>query len=386
MTFRRSGSRMHALAVALTVAAACSPTEAPPKPVVRLAFLQDLSVPEHVDLVSPSFLALELAVRRRLGDAAVTVEVRQYDTAGDDALALSMARDIAADPSFVLAVVAPYWEEPPAAAAELAEAGVPTISLSPVSGSPWALGASPPGDPASLWRRLVPDRAAEAALLADLATRRSAVGRPEPVCLVDDGSAYGVGLVDAIAARIGAWPVTTITDLDAESAAERTAASGCSILVWGGFPPGAKDLEAALREAGAERGRAVDLSGDGLKTTIPPTSPAGDGVVVGSVTCPCADVSIDVDLASRRFVNRYQSEHGLAPGAYAAEGYDAGRIAASAILAGAHDRASMRAAFAELRAFAGVARPYEFSAGGELLSARPGLYVAAGTRWLPLTL
>lgn len=375
---------MHALAVALTVAAACAPTEAPETPVVRLAFLQDLSVPEHVDLVSPSFLALDLAVRRRIDDAEVSVEVRQFDTGGDDELALTMAREVAADPSFVLAVVAPYWEEPRAVATVLAEAGVPTISLSPVSGSPWALGALSPGDPASLWRRLVPDREAEAALLADLAARRSAEGRLEPVCLMGDGSAYGVGLVEAVAARIGSSPMTTIADIDAASAAERTAASRCSIVVWGGFPPGARDLTAALGGPGTERGRAIDLSGDGLKTTIPPTSPAGDGVVVGSVTCPCVDVSIDTALASRRFVNRYQSEHGLAPGAYAAEGYDAGRIAASAIMAGAHDRARMRAAFRGLQAFAGVARPYEFSPEGELLAARPGLFVAAGTRWLPL--
>jgi len=139
-----------------------------------------------------------------------------------------------------------------------------------------------------------------------------------------------------------------------------------------------------MRAAGSARGRPVDLAGDALKTTIPPTSPAGDGVVVGSVACPCVDVSLDLRLASRRFVNAYQSEHGLTPGVYAAEAWDAGRLATDAIAAGALDRTAMQAAFRALTAHVGVARTYTFDDDGELLGAAPGLFAAAGTRWLPL--
>jgi len=379
----RSATVRH-IALVLTVLASCSSTQAVPDREIKVAFFEDLSVPEHVDLVSPSFLAFEMVVRRRLDDSDIAVEVVQLDTGGDAGAAVAMALEVAADPRFVLAVAAPFWREPAEVARVLASAGVPTISLSPDSSSPWRQDAAPPGDPLELWRRLVPDRRAEAALLADLAARRTPEGDPEQVCLVSDDSPYGAQLLREIDARLGVWPSTTIDDVAAPAAAADVASSGCAVVVWGGFPPGARDLARAMRESGSNRGRPVDLAGAALKTTVPPTSPAGDGVVVGSVACPCADVTLELGLASRRFVNAYQSEHGVAPGVYAAEGWDAGRIASAAMAAGAVDRAGMRASVRALVGFEGVARAYAFAPDGDLVAARAGLFVAAGTRWLLL--
>jgi hypothetical protein len=82
-------------------------------------------------------------------------------------------------------------------------------------------------------------------------------------------------------------------------------------------------------------------------------------------------------------VNAYQAEHGLTPGVYAAEGWDAGRFAAD-VIGGGGDRATMRAAVGALDRRQGVARRYRFDALGELVGAQPGLYVASGTRWLPV--
>lgn len=371
-------------AVVFAVLAACSPVRRAEEPVVRIAFFQDLSVPDHVDLVSPSFLALEMVVDRRSTERGIEAEVVQLDTGGEPAAAIEMAREVASDPSYVLAVAAPFWHEPSEVAQILAEAGVPTVSLSPVSGSPWATPAPPPGDAAALWRRFVPDRSAEASLLAELAARRSPEGLEEPVCLVRDESAYGQGLVDQVRRGLGAWPSEVIDGWNAAAAAEAVSTAGCRIVVWGGFPPGARDLALAMRAAGTVRGRPVDLAGDALKTTIPPTSPAGDGAVVGSVACSCVDVSIEIGLASRRFVNAYQSEHGLSPGIYAAEGWDVGRFTSDAIVSGARDREAMREAVDALSGFGGVARTYAFDQMGELVGADAGLFVAAGTRWLPL--
>lgn len=368
-----------ALATALGACTIAGPDD-PSTP--RIAFFQDLSVPEHVDLVSPSFLALETVIERRAQGRPSPVEIVQFDTGGDESAATEMASEVAADPSYVAAVAAPFWEEPPEVARILADAGVPTVSLSPVSPSPWLREPSdrPPGEPLELWRRFVPDQASQAAMLADLAARTNAEGEREPVCLIEDESAYGIGLLEAIEARLGAWPSTTVTAADAPAA---VASSGCEVVVWGGFPPAARELARALREAGVARGRPVDLAGDAMKTVIPPTSPSGDGVVVGSVACPCVDVTLELALASRRFVNAYQSDHGLTPGVYAAEGWDAGRFLAQAVESGATDRAAMRARFATLMAYQGVGRRYVFDTTGELLRPSAGLYVASGTRWLP---
>jgi branched-chain amino acid transport system substrate-binding protein len=380
-------ARLAAAVVIVAVVAtspACSLTSAGDETPVKIAFFQDLSVPDHVDLVSPSFLALDMVVRRRLTDRGVEAEVVQFDTGGDAERAVEMAESVAADEAFVLAVAAPFWQEPARVSSILATAGVPTISLSPVSASPWGADQPPAGTATDLWRRFVPDRAAEAELLADIAARRSSEGVPQPVCLVRDGSPYGLGLAGQMEDQLDGWPATSIDGADPDAAAAAIASTGCKVVVWAGFAPGARELARAMRAAGSARGRPVALAGDAVKTTIPPTSPAGDGVVVGSVACPCADVATALELASRRFVNAYQSEHGLTPGVYAAEAWDAGRLAADAIAGGAEDRASMRGAMSTLVELDGIARTYRFDPTGELLGADPGLFVAAGTRWLPV--
>jgi ABC-type branched-subunit amino acid transport system substrate-binding protein len=381
MTFRCA--LVCSLAVVLTAGTACSSFSGGDEASVKVAFLQDLSIPDHVDLVSPSFLAFDMVVQRRLAGRGAAVEVVQFDTGGDVSAATEIAEQVAEDPSFVLAVAAPFWDEPPEVADVLAEAGVPTISLSPVSRSPWAAPTPPPGTAVELWRRFVPDRSAEASLLAKLADLRSPAGASQPICLVNDGSRYGRGLAGQIAEAAGG-SATSIDGSDPVAAADAIATASCPVVVWSGFPPGARDLAKAMREAGSARGRPVDLAGDALKTAIPPTSPAGDGPVVGSVACPCVDVSTDLDLRSRRFVNAYQAEHGLTPGVFAAEGWDAGRVIADSVASGTVDRASMRATFASLRAYDGVARAYVFDGEGELVGASARLFVASGTRWLPL--
>src|SRR5207249_11403834 len=86
---------------------------------------------------------------------------------------------VAADPTVVAMVAAPFWLEPPQVADVFAKAPIPTLSLSALS---------PPGTAGS-WFRLVPDANAEleaiATALAD-ATPGNA-----PVCVARDGSAYG---------------------------------------------------------------------------------------------------------------------------------------------------------------------------------------------------
>ena len=161
----------------------------------------------------------------------------QLDTGGDEATAQDLADDVAADPSFVMAVVAPFWREPAGVARILAEAGVPTISLSPASPSPWTLPPNdrPPGDPGELWRRLVPDDEVQARLLAEIAARTSAGGERESVCLVNDESSYGTALLDAIDTHLGAWPSRTFP---ADLAPEAGASSGLPHGGMGRVPDG----------------------------------------------------------------------------------------------------------------------------------------------------
>ena len=63
-------------------------------------------------------------------------------------------------------------------------------------------------------------------------------------------------------------------------------------------------------------------------------STAGTAADGAFALCACANVSTSTDLAARRFIQNYQSEHGVAPGAYAVEGWDAAHL----ILRAAGDR------------------------------------------------
>ena len=385
MLLPHRSSTVRLLAVAITVLVACTPVPRDDDPrAVKIAFFQDLSVPESLDLVSPSFLALDTVVQREVvGGEGIDAEVVQLDTGGDATTAAGMAREVAADPSFVLAVIAPFWKEPPEVARILAEAAVPTMSLSPESASPWLSAPSPPGDPAELWRRFVPGRGTQAELLARVARRSSTDDATQPVCLVGDGSDYGSELATGIEAALSPLSPTLIDGADASAAAHELASSGCGVVVWTGFPPGARDLAEAMREADPATERTIDLAGDALKAVMPLMSSGGEGVVVESVACPCADVSVALDLASRTFLNAYQSEHGLAPGVYAAEAWDAASIVAEALASGGSTRAGMRVEFRAITSYDGVAQTYTFDSEGEPIGARAGLFTAAGTRWLP---
>lgn len=383
MTLCRRPSSL--VAVALTVLIACSPIPNDDEPAMKIAFFQDLSVPDSLDLVSPSFLAFETVMQREVVEAeGIAVEVVQLDTAGDAEAAAEMAREVAADPTFVLAVIAPFWQEPPEVARILAEAGLPTVSLSPESASPWLEASAPPGDPAELWRRFVPDREAQIELLAEVAGRSASGDAAQQVCLVSDGSGYSEELSTGVEAALSPLPSTPVDGADAVAAADQLASSHCGSVVWIGFPLGARELAEAIREGDPERAQPIDLAGDALKTVLPPMTPDGEHVVVESVVCPCADVSVGTELESRTFVNTYQSEHGLAPGAYAVEAWDAGSLVAEALVSGTATRADMRTGLAAITTFDGVAHAYAFDSDGEPIGVRPAQFAAAGTRWLPL--
>src|SRR5262245_12307453 len=132
-TLRRTAVPMLAVAVLAAGASGCSSPDdgAAADQLVRVAFFQDLSVGSHVDLVSPSFLAFDQAVHAGAAGSDVRIEVVQFDTQGEDDQAVAYAHQVVLDPSFALAVLAPFWEEPLEVADILARGGVPTFSLSP---------------------------------------------------------------------------------------------------------------------------------------------------------------------------------------------------------------------------------------------------------------
>ena len=315
-------------------------------PLVRIAFFQDLSIGSHVDLVSPSFLAFDRAVHDGTAGMDLDVQVVQFDTGGDPGAARTFARQVVLDPTFVLAVLAPFWEEPEDVGETLAKGGVPTFSLSPQSASIWAEAMasrdrdpSPAGEPDDLWRRFVPDQGLQAERLARIIEDAVPETSADPACLFAEDTVYGRELRDAVEADL---PVLVPTESPAAGdtdAAVEAVRAGCAKVVWIGTPEGGDELTEALQEADLDP--TIALASDAMKTVMPIPGPDGSPMV-DELTCPCRDVNLTNSDAARRFINAYQSATGLAPGVYAAEAWDAGTLTARAFHDGVRNRQQMR--------------------------------------------
>ena len=355
-------------------------------PLVRIAFFQDLSIGDHEDLVSPSFLAFDRAVHDGIAGMDLDVQVVQFDTGGDPGTASKFARQVVLDPAFVLAVLAPFWEEPEDVGETLATGGVPTFSLSPQSPSIWAeavasrdLGSSPAGEPEDLWRRFVPDQGLQAERLAEIIEDALPEASADPACLFAENTISARELRDAVEADLSRLVPTESPAAGGIDTAVDAVRAGCAHGV-DGTPEGADELTQALQEA--ELDPTIGLATDAMKTVMPITGPGGSPLV-GELTCPCLDVNLTNSDAARRFINAYQSATGLAPGIYAAEAWDAGTLTSNAFHDGVRDRQQMRDYVGSLDPYVGTGGPVRFDEGGELVDPQVSVYTPSGTRWIP---
>jgi branched-chain amino acid transport system substrate-binding protein len=386
----RPSIRRGALLLLVALPAACTrgtdaqPSIEPTSPAgarladVNVAFVDDLSREGSAERVAPAFqgarLAIDTAALR--GTLRANVHLVPLDTGGTPAGVEHVASQIAADPSFVATIVSPELPGQAALGERLASAGVGTISLSTIGGAP--------ADAAPLWWRAVPDMSREASAVAD-AVR--ALEGPRRVCLLGDASPTSTALLRAVAGALGVRPALRLdlTEVDADDPTVIAAIRGaaCRSIVWGGSPTGAALLRLALTSGGLRDVRL--FGGESLKDASYTTTagPRGRGTIA---VCPCVDLSTSTDLRAQRFIQDYQSEFGVPPGPFAAEGRDVASMILNAIDGRAADRASVGSALATATRFDGLARSYRFDPDGELrgASAAVRVYRDEGVRWVAL--
>ena len=347
---------------------------------VKIAFLEDLSPEGAVARVAPAFEGAKLAfdMASLTGDLRVQVQFVGLDTGGTAATAGAAARQIAGDPSYVGAIGAPYLGEQGALGEVLDSAGVPFITL---SGLDPGLGESG----WTTWRRAVATQDQEAASLAGYVDSLRAAR--EGVCLAGDGSRVGATFLTAVAVSLASRVLVrhrvAPTEESAAVFSDTVAASGCRVVVWGGFSAGAGALRRNLVGAGLAKVRFVGNGGVKDATYLQVAAQAGDGTVV---SCSCADLSTSTQLAAQRFIQDYQADFGLPPGSYAVEAWDVAHMLLEGLRSGAETRAGTLACLHRMRSYRGLAHTYVFSAQGEL---EPGaasvhFYRDEGGRWLPL--
>ena len=104
----------------------------------------------------------------------------------------------------------------------------------------------------------------------------------------------------------------------AATVAGRVDTAGCSVVAWIGGSEALDELLAALREPIEVVGTSRLKTDDGLLLASPSASLFTE--------CGCVDVSLSIDERLQRFVHDFQADGGSAPGPFAVEAYDVGRL------------------------------------------------------------
>ncbi len=349
---------------------------------LKVAFLEDLSSDEGAARSAPAFQGAKLAFdTAALGHGLpVSVELIAVDTGDEAATATAAAREIVSDPAFVGAIAAPSLtgREQSAAGNLLDRGGLSTLTLSP-------LGPNLSKRGWTTWRRTVADVTMEGRAIAAFVD--SVPSPRRGACVLGDGSSGSRALLGAVAASTTSEVVlrwhTAATEPGSLRIAPAVSRARCGVVVWGGSSTTGALVRRALHEAGDRRISFV--GGDGMKdpTYLAVSGRAGLGTVVA---CPCADLSTATDLASQRFIQDYQADFGVPPGAFAAEAWDAAGMFVRALRAGAASGAEVLALLWETETYHGLAGTYVFLPDGELTRsfARVRLYRDEGGRWIPL--
>ena len=338
----------------------------PGAPGPRVAVFQDGTFPDARSLVSPAVLGVQLALGQ--ADLAQGVSIMVVETGPDGERATAAAGMVAADPTVVGAVVAPFTRMPADATAALLAAGLPVLSLS-------ELAEAPAHDAGAPWRRLVPPLAIQAGALADVADSLRHNG---PACLAGEGTGWSEGLRAEVARRIPG-PPSILVGGPADRAGAVAAASGCRVAVWTGSAQGASAFRAGIgRTDGVRLVLADSARTAGFLEAGGPRLAGIDGA------CSCVDLSTSAEQDAQRFLHDYQAATGLDAGPFAAEGFDAGSLLASALRRAGGPGAGVGAAIASLAGAEGLGGPYRWDPQGDLAPPSVRIYRATGYRWIAI--
>ena len=262
------------------------------------------------------------------------VKVVQADDQGDPAQSAKVAPGIASNKKIIGLVGAAYSGATIAALPYYKQRGLAMVSPSATRVSITDPADGNIGFP--VFHRVVPTDKVQGPALFKLATK--GVSSPK-VFIVDDQSAYGVGLVDYMKPTIPAGQGVGFdsvsdktTDWSATIAKQKTA--GANVVIYTGYFPQAAPFFKQLRDSGY---KGILAGGDGvLSPTLPTLAPASvlEGVRLTAGTVPLAEIDpkLEADFAKKMK---------KASGVYAAESIDATNVFLSCVKKGVSTRDAM---------------------------------------------
>jgi branched-chain amino acid transport system substrate-binding protein len=188
--------------------------------------------------------------------------------------------------------------------------------------------------------------------------------KAEKAYVVDDQSAYGVGLADQVKATLGSAVVGSDKvggegkQTDFSATVTKVVASGATALFYGGYYQNAGIFRKQLTAAGW---KGVLVAGDGVndKGYI---EAAGKDAAEGTIlTCPCAPAS----KAKGSFVTDYKTRWNVDAGTYSDVAFDAANIFLQGVDKGNATPEKMNDYLKSVN-YTGIANTYTFTDKGEL--------------------
>ena len=277
----------------------------------------------NASIVVPSVNGAELALKQ-WDNEDCDVELVKFDTEGDPAKATPVATQIAGDDSFIGVIGGAFSGETRATKSIYNDGGVPMVSQSATATD------LTQDDQVPVFHRLVPYDDYQGAAIAKYLTDELGATK---VFVVDNSEAYGEPLADRVEETLGDKMVqrdkTEVGQTDFAPTISKMESAKPDAIFYGGYIAEAAPLLKQIRDAGID---APFIGGDGLYGADfgKAVGDAGEGAVV---MCPCAPIEGDSTFAAD-----FEKEFGGAPGAYAAEGYDAMSVFLAALDDGARTR------------------------------------------------
>jgi ABC-type branched-subunit amino acid transport system substrate-binding protein len=336
----------------------------PPPAPVTVAYLQDGSVPDELEVIAPAQLAIRLALLEAVqrGDLPPGSDVVAFDIGQSPAVALGVAREIVANPAVTVAVEAPLTHLSSTARDLLLDSGMPILSLSGLRGSPTG----------GVWRRMVASVEREADLVARPLTHH------RRVCLMVGSTAFSAEMVPVLETSLGERRSVTVSVIEERhGAVGRILGARCRVVAWSGPAAGAASLRTALDRQGLRLPLAVFDPARTVSFLEATASTEGRT----KAFCACLDISTSDEPDAITLLHGFQANFGIELGPFGVEGWDTGTL----IVESAGDRpsrASLAAALDTLTSFRGLAGTYRFDEDGERWDAPVYSYRATGARWL----
>jgi branched-chain amino acid transport system substrate-binding protein len=277
----------------------------------------------NASIVLPSVDGAKLALAQwENEECEITLE--EFDTEGDPAKATPVATQIAGDDSFIGVMGGAFSGETRATKGIYNDAGITMISQSATATD------LTQEDQAEVFHRVVPYDDYQGAAIAKYLTDELGASK---VFVVDNSEAYGEPLADRVEETLGdkmaARDKTEVGQTDFAPTISKIESEQPDAVFYGGYIAEAAPFLKQLRDAGID---APFIGGDGLYGGDfgEAVGPSGEGAIV---MCPCAPIE-----EGSTFAADYEEEFGAAPGAYAAEGYDAMSVFLAALDDGARSR------------------------------------------------